>query len=424
MSGLDRQRMALEVRRAGKPFIAVVALAIVAVISTGIILSNIGVKLPWAGSYTARVAVDDVAGVVPKKHTVRLAGLEVGRIEKVALKDGRAILTISMDPERAPLYRDAQLRLRPETPLEDIFLNVESRGTKRAGELGEKDVLDSERTRTPVDVGRVLNVFNADTRVRVEQGIDELGRGLDDGGRDLRRALVELAPFLRAAQRLARVTAKRQVRTRRLIHNFRLMTEELGSRETDLRGLVRGGSATLTELARNDEALEATIAELPPTMRQVRTSFATLRQATGELDPALTELRPAARALPKGLDGLEEFTREAEPTFTALRRPLPELERLVRALVPTAAGLERSFDRLEPVPRRLDTITARIEPCERVLAKFFHNTISLTKFSDNRATIVRGQTVSAGGDEGENANQTAARSCVPGGPKGPGDFRP
>jgi len=423
MSGLDRQRLALEVRRAGKPFIAVIALAIVAVISTGIILANIGVKLPWAGAYKTRVAVDDVSGVVPKKHTVRLAGLEVGRIEKVSLEGGRAILTISMDPDRAPLYRDAQLRLRPETPLEDIFLNVESRGTPGAGELGEKDVLGSERTRTPVDVGRVLNVFNADTRVRLEQSIDELGRGLDDGGRDLRRALVELAPFLRAAQRITRVTALRRTRTRRLVHNFRLMTEELASRETDLRGLVRGGAASLTELARNAEALKATISGLPPTMRQARSSFAALRQTTDELDPAFAELRPSARALPKGLAGLERFTREARPTFTALRRPLPELDGLVRALVPTSAGLERSFDRLEPVPARLNTITARITPCERVLAKFFQNTISLTKFSDNRATIVRGQTVFAGGGS-DTANQTRARSCAPGGPKGPGDFTP
>lgn len=421
MRGLDRQRLALEVRRAGKPFTAVVALAIVAAVSTGIILSNIGVKLPWAGAYTTQVSVDDVAGVVAKKHTVRLAGLEVGRIEKVALTGGRAILTISMDPDRAPLYRDARLRLRPETPLEDIFLNVESRGTPRAGKLGEKDVLSTERTRTPVDIGRVLNVFNADTRVRVEQGIDELGRGLDDGGRDLRRALVELAPFLKAARRITQVTATRRGRTRRLIHNFRLMTEELASRENDLRGLVRGGAASLTELARNDEPLKATISGLPPTMRQVRSSFATLRQAADELDPAFAELRPSARALPKGLAGLERFTREAEPTFRALRRPLPALEELVGALVPTAAGLEESFESLKPIPPRLDAITARIEPCERPLAKFFHNTISLTKFSDNRATIVRGQTVFAGGGP-DTANQTATKSCVPGGPKGPGDF--
>jgi phospholipid/cholesterol/gamma-HCH transport system substrate-binding protein len=421
MSAINRQRLALEVRRAGKPFIAVIALAIAAVISTAIILANIGVRLPWAGAYMTRVAVDDVSGVVAKKHDVRLAGLEVGRIEKVSLERGRAILTISMDPEHAPLYRDARLRLRPETPLEDIFLNVESRGTRGAGRLGERDVLSTERTRTPVDIGRVLNVFNADTRVRVEQGIDELGRGLDDGGRDLRRALVELAPFLEAARRISKVTAVRRQRTRRLVHNFRLMTEELARRETDLRRLVSGGAASLTELARNDDALEETISGLPPTMRRVRSSFATLRQAADELDPAFVALGSSARALPKGLAGLERFTNEADPTFAALRRPLPALEGLVGALVPTAAGLRQSFDRLRPVPPRLDTITARIGPCERPLAKFFHNTISLTKFSDNRATLVRGQTIFAGGGS-DKANQTATPSCTPGGPRGPGDF--
>jgi ABC-type transporter Mla subunit MlaD len=413
--GLDTERLKLEVRRARKPFLALVVLAAVSAGCAAVILKNIGVQLPWSDTYTARVAVDDVSGLVPHAHQVRLSGVEVGRVSEIGVKRGRAIVKIRMDGRYAPLYRDARLRLRPETPLEDFYLNIEDRGTRSAGALGEDDVLSAERTRTPVDIGRVLNVFNADTRLRLEQAIDEYGRGLPDRGRELRATLVELAPFLDAAARLTRETAIRRRRTRRLVHNFRLMTEELARRDTALTRLVGGGAQSLTELGSVDASLERVLAELPPTMRRLQTSFSTLRAAADELDPAFDALRPAARAMPEGLGALRRFSLSAEPSFAALRRPLRDLNRLVRPLRPTAAGLAHAFDELQPLAPRLDRITRKVKPCARPLQKFFHNTISLTKFYDRRAVILRGQTVLAGGPTPQ-PNQALAPSCVPGGP--------
>jgi len=416
---LDRDRLALELRRAARPAVALAALAVAALVSALVILGNIGVNLPWADTYTTRVAVDDVKGVVPKKHTVRLSGIEVGRIDAVDLEDGRAILTITLADGHGPLYRDARLRLRPETPLQDLFLNVEDRGSPAAGQLGEDDVLASERTRTPVDVGRVLNVFNADTRVRLEQAIDEAGRGLADGGRDLRAALVELTPFLQAAQRLTRETAIRRAQTRRLVHNFRLLTEELASRDGQVRRLVAGGAGALGELAANDAAVEQVIADLPPTMRRLQSTFATVRATADELDPAFDALLPVAEALPGGLEALRELSVAARPAFAALRRPLPALTALVRAAAPTAAGLDRAFRRLAPLPPRIERIAAKVKPCEKALAKFFHNTLSIGKFQDERAVIIRGQTVVSQGTAGGGAadlGQVPAPSCAPGGP--------
>lgn len=415
--GLDRERLALEVRRARRPSLGLLLLIGISIASGLIILANNGIKLPWEDTYTTQVAIDDVSGLVSGAHEIRLKGVEVGRVRGIRTKGGRAIVTVSMDGKYAPLYRDARLRLRPQTPLQDLFLNIEDRGTPQAGALGEHDVLQAERTRSPVAIGRVLNVFNADTRVRLEQAIDELGRGLPDHGRDLRATLAELAPFLQAAQRLTRETAIRRRQTSRLIHNFRLMTSELANRDGALRGLVRGGADSLGEVGSVDSSLERVIADLPPTMRRVRSSFATVRAAADELDPAFAALEPTARAMPAGFRALRSFGAAAEPSFKALRRPLPRLNALVRQLRPTARGLAVSFARLRPLTPRLDRITRKVKPCERALAKFFQNTISLAKFYDDKAAIFRGQTVLAGGGSPQ-PNQLAGPSCVLGGPGG------
>jgi len=414
--GFDRERLALEVRRAARPFAILCVFMLGAFAAMSVILGNIGISMPWQDSYRTRVAIDDAAGIVAQKQGVRLAGIEVGIIDDLELSGGRAIATIKLDPEHGPIYRNARLRVRPETPVDDIYLDIESRGTRAAGELGEDDVLPAARTHTAVDVGRVLSIFNADTRARLEQAVDGYGRALGDHGDEFRQALVHLAPFLEAAKRLTTQTAVRRRQTRRLIHNFRLMTEELAARETDVRKLVRGGSGAL---GGSEASVRQAIAELPPTMRQVGATFATLRAATDELDPAFDALRPVAATLPKGLEGLRRFSVDGRPAFRALRRPLPLVRALVTQLRPTSRRLRDAFGDLRPVPPRLDRVTRLIEPCEPALAKFFHNTNSLGKFEDENSVILRGQAVLGSNTFGgavNDPNQTAAPSCVPGGP--------
>lgn len=423
VKGLDRERLLLEMRRAARPSIWIVLLIVGALVSTGVIFANIGVKLPWADTYEARIEVDDAAGVVAKKQSVRLAGIEVGRIQDVQLEGGRAIVSITLEPDRAPLYRDARLRLRPETPLNDIFLNIERRGTPAAGVLEKGDVLPAERTKVAVDVGRVLNVFNVPTRARLEQTIDAYGRGLGPNGPEFRQTLVELAPFLRAARKLTHETAVRREQTARLVHNYRLVTEELARRDREVRRLVSGGAATLGELGDSEAAVEEVIAELPPTMRQLTSTFTTVRAMADELDPALTELRPVAEALPAGMQALGRLGDQLRPSLAALRRPLPQTRGLLSALRPTARSLRSAFTSLTPVPARLDRVTRLIEPCERAIAKFFQNTISLGKYADQNSVILRGQSIagqnSISGNDADagDPNLYAPESCAPGGPR-------
>ena len=417
--GLSRERLALEISRARKPFAVVIVLALLAVGACAYIVGHLRGGLPWQGRYTVRVAVDDAKGVIPGKQEVRISGLPVGLISKVSLDGAQPVLTLSIEPRYAPLYRDATLRLRPKTPLDDLYLDVESRGHPQAGKLGAGQVLDAQRTRTPVDIGRVLDTLDADTRSRTKIAIDELGRALPDRGVQLRAALTELTPFLNDAQRFTAALAVRQTQTSRLVHNLALMTGELGTRQHQLTELVRSGAASLTTIGQADGPLAATISQLPPTLHQLETTFATVRATADQLDPAFDALQPTARALPSGLAALRSFSTQAEPAIAALRRPLPSLAPLVRELRPTAADLDAAFAALRPQVPRLDRITAAIVPCELAVQKFFQNTISVFKFSSARAPFPRGHTIagiSTAGGLVNDPDQRAFKSCAPGAP--------
>jgi ABC-type transporter Mla subunit MlaD len=404
--------MALEIRRSRGGFAALLALLAITAVAVAVIAGGLRLSMPWTSEYTVRVAVDTAKGVVPGKQEVRLAGIPVGKITAAQLAGGRPVLTLTLQSRYAPLYRNARLRLRPKTPLDDLYLNIESRGTRSAGELTSSQILPAQRTITPVDIGSVVDTFSGDTRLRVTEAINELGAGLKDHGQQFNAALVELAPFLRAAQRLTAEMAVRQTKTRRLVHNFRLMMEVLGSRDRQLRELVTGGAQTFSEIAAHDGSLSRVIAQFPPTLRQLLPAFSALRAATVQLNPALDMLRASAQSLPAGLSALRSFSRTALPSLTALAQTLPALDRLVTALRPTAGGLRRDFALLLPQAPRLDRITAPVVPCELAIDKFFANTLSLMKFYDANGVIARAQTV-----DGLDPTQTADSSCAPGGPR-------
>ncbi|EHN10672.1 virulence factor Mce family protein [Patulibacter medicamentivorans] len=390
---LTRDRLRLEAARAFRPLLVVVAALLLGIAAIALLLVRLQVALPGQDRYEIRIAVADAKGVVAGSNEVRISGVVVGKVSKVQLDGRRAVLTARIQPRFAPLYRDARVRLRPKTPLEDMYLNVEDRGSPRAGKLQDGGLLAAGRTRTPVQIGAVLDVFDADVRPRVAQAIDGLGRGLDEHGDDFRAALGELAPFLEAARRLTRETAIRDRQTRRLVSNFAALGEELADRGDQVDALVRHGSSVLGELAASDRPLAALIEELPPTLLRLPRSFAIVRAAADDVDAAIHALRPTARALPGGLRAVERLSPDLRTAAVALRRPLPQLSALARALPRLTSDVADGIARLRPQAPRLDRVTKAIVPCELAVSKFFQWTVSVGKFYGVRGAVLRGDPI-------------------------------
>jgi virulence factor Mce-like protein len=411
--GFDSERLILEAKRSSGSVAALLGLIALAVLSITIILSNIGISLPWQSSYSRQIALDNAKGIVAGEQDVRLAGVTVGRITKIKLENGRPVATISMSPKYGPLYNDAKLQLKPDTPLDDMYLDIVSRGRPSSGALGANAILPAQRTQIPVDVSSVLDIFQTNTRDQVKQTIDTLGKALGPEGPQFEQTLVDLAPFLDAAKQLTTQTALRQTETRQLVHNFQLVTNALAQRDTQVRQLVANGASSLSELGSNESSVQAVINQLPGTMSQLESTFNTLRATENHLDPAFVALGPVAKALPTGLKSLTTFSNRARPAFVKLDRPLPVLNDLMRQLSPTASALNRTLSSLKPVPGQLNTITQLVVPCEPALADFFQNTLSIGAFSTPLSVVLRGETVVGASSSGTVQDLAKPASCAP-----------
>jgi virulence factor Mce-like protein len=385
-------RALLEIRRSLRWFVVFLSLCVLGGISAAVIFKNLTFNRPWVDYDTVRVEADDVTGIVPGKHQVRLHGVKVGVVDEAKLTSGRPVLTLRIERKFAPIYRDASMRVRPVTPLQDLYLNITDRGTRQAGIADDSYVIPARRTVDPVEIGRVLDTFDADTRERLTTLLHEIGPSLHDGGKKLRSAFVEVAPFLQVARDATRVLADRERNVRSLVHNFGGVADALAKRDRQLAKLVRRGSASLSELAANDVPLGATISRIPPLLQAMRSSFASLRTLSGDLDPALRSLAPVADELDDGLRGLEQFGADAVPALRALRPSVRELRPMARTLVPTSRALEAAFERLRGQAPQFDRLTQELVPCLDMAQDFFHHTLSVFKFADGLGAFPRAET--------------------------------
>ncbi|MCW3014766.1 MAG: hypothetical protein JWO02_1858 [Solirubrobacterales bacterium] len=405
---INRARLELELRRSVRPT-AIVALSGALGLAIAI---YIGLQVSGTlgqSTYQVRFAVNDVTGVKGGLNDLRIKGIKAGTIEKVDIEDGQPYLVAKVRSKYGYVYRDAHARLRPNTPLQDIYLDVVDRGHPSAGRIDEHHPLAAGRTASSVRVDDVLNVFQPDVRARVRLLLDGLGNGLVDRGRSLRTAFVELTPLLKVAGNLSRQLARRRPMAARLIHNASILTGELAKRDVALRTLVREGSATLSTLQDGRADLDATLQVLPRTLTAISSSFASVRQVTGDVDTALTALRPVADRVDPALADVRRLNASLAPAVRALSTPVRRLVPLSQALRPLSANLSGALGTLAPQIDTINKVTKTLSVCGDALNGFFQWDASMVKYGDVRGPAPRGNLAS-----GSPTSVYAVPACAPG----------
>jgi phospholipid/cholesterol/gamma-HCH transport system substrate-binding protein len=329
-----------------KDAVAILVLVAVALAVALVILANQRLSLPAGVPVLGRDTVEVEAelttaqAVTPGQgQTVNIAGVEVGEISSVELEDGRAVVGMQIDRDHTPLYRDATILLRPKTGLKDMVAELNP-GTPEAGELAEGERIPASQTLPDVNLDEILAELDADTRDYLKLLLGDGANGLRGNGRALARAIRRFEPTARYARQVNRQLARRRENLARVIHNFSLLTEELGGRDAQLAEFVESSNAVFSALANQDANIRATLQELPSTLDVTQETLGKVDVLASVLGPTLEDLRPAARALgpaqrelqpflttttPIIRDELRPFTRAALPTVRELRPALSDL---------------------------------------------------------------------------------------------------
>ena len=158
--------MMTAIRKRAGDFAAIMVLFIIAVGVGGYILAHQRVRFPFIQEkpFELKAAFSTAQAVTPGQgQTVRMAGVRLGDISKVKLDNGRAIVTMDLDPEYDDLvHTDATALLRPKTGLKDMFIEIDP-GSNSAPLAKEGWTLPVQNTLPDINPDEVFSALDADT---------------------------------------------------------------------------------------------------------------------------------------------------------------------------------------------------------------------------------------------------------------------
>jgi phospholipid/cholesterol/gamma-HCH transport system substrate-binding protein len=334
------------IRKHLRDFIAILGLFVISGAVAVYILDNQRLTLPaWVpvvgkDFFEFKAEFSNAQAVTPGQgQTVNVAGVKVGEIARVDLEDGRALLGLRLDDPTIEVHRDATMLLRPKTGLKDMVVELNP-GTAAAPEISEGDVIGVGQTQPDVNLDEVLAALDGDTRLYLQALLNDGALGLKGRGKDLGDTLREFKPTARALRQINGALATRRDSIKRAIHNFSLLSQELGGKNDEIARFVVDSNAVLSVLAGQESSIRSTLRGLPPALSETRSALGKTDTLARELGPALQKLRPAARRLGPTLASVRPFLRETTPVLRDQIRPLVrEANPLVTELRPTMRDL-------------------------------------------------------------------------------------
>ena len=223
--------------------------------------------------------------------TVKVNGVDSGKVQGVVVRDFQAQAELLVRTE-AGLREGATARLRYTTPLGELFVDVTNPPT---GEL--------------LTAGSVLTTRDTSTAPTVEDALSQASLLVNGGG----------------------------------LAQLQTVTEELntivGGREAEVRSLLEGSTAFLTEA-------NATSDDIDLALRSLASVARTLRDRQSVINRALREIRPAARVLRQNTPGLTKLLQEVEKFSSVANdtvgRTRTQLLNIVRQAQPVLAEFTRN----------------------------------------------------------------------------------
>ena len=312
-----------------KDTIAIIVLALAGIVMTlGIFTqqkASLPSWLPLVGEDFDHITADftTAQAVTPGQgQAVDIAGIQIGKVTSVDLEDGHAVVGMDIEPKYLELiHPDANLLLRPKTNLNDMIVEIDPG-------IGKKH--DRRRRPLPPRADRTEHQprrLPRHPRRRHPPVPPAARRRRRPGHRRPRPAALATpsaasSPSSTTSAKLNRAVAQRHVALANVIHNFGLLTTELGRHDAEIERFVTSSKDALGNFA-NQQAVDPGIAgRVPLHAAAGNAGLASSKRFSDVAYPALIGADPAGAGVGAGLQG---HRAALQPDDGADPRPDPAL---------------------------------------------------------------------------------------------------
>lgn len=367
-----RAWLSRQARGRRKDTIAIVVLAIAGVVMMlGIFIqqkASLPAWLPAVGEEFDQVTAEfsTAQAVTPGQgQSVNIAGIQIGKVTSVNLDDGHAVVGMDIEPRYMELiHPNATFQLRPKTNLNDMTVEVDPGSGREPIEDGAHFTLSQTNPNTNLDA--FLATLDADTRQYLQLLVAGGAQGIGGRGKQLSNAFRRFQPFVHYSAKLNKAVAARRVALSRVIHDFGLLTTELGRHDAAIKRFVTSSRSALGNFANQQESVQAAFEEFPSALRAARAGLASSNRFSRAAYPTLIELIPQAQALTPAFraterlfsettgpirDQIRPFTREIRPVLTHGAEAAKPFEKTVRNFGNSLGGFNSFLNGLSYDPK-------------------------------------------------------------------------
>ncbi|MEA2375527.1 MAG: phospholipid/cholesterol/gamma-HCH transport system substrate-binding protein [Thermoleophilaceae bacterium] len=310
-----------------------------------------------AKRYVLKMHVPE-ATTLAQEADVRIAGVNVGKVRDKQLdkRGNSTTVTLQIDPQYAPVPKDARAILRQKTLLGETYVEL-TPGNRRLGTLKDGSTLAKTQIEPTVELDEILRIFDEPTkaafRAWVKESADQIKGG---GGQDLNSALGNLGDFAQSGAGVLKVLNTQHAALQRVVKNTGVVFAALNQRYGQLHDLVVNSHATFSATAAEQVALARTFEIFPTFLDESRTTLARLETFATNTHPLVNSLKPVAddlgptvRDLGKAAPDLENLFRRLNPVIDAAPRTLPQAARFLRGAKPLFGGLHTFLPEFNPI---------------------------------------------------------------------------
>ncbi|HEX2058355.1 MAG TPA: MCE family protein [Actinomycetota bacterium] len=284
---------------------------IVTIVVTTYLASIIGNFRLFAQPYEITAELTDASGLL-RGDVVKAAGVTVGRVEEIGIRDGIAVVTMSIDEgTELPDGLEAKVRFRNLVGQRMITLDAPAPATGRT-EPG--DVIPVDRTEPAFDLSALFNGLRPLIRSTNPEDINTVTRALT---RALSGRAEEVEGFL---------------------GNVADISTSLASKDRELAVMLDALNEVTTELNGRDDQLRATLGDLDDFLGDLHASRHELAAALTTLDDAATRL---GRVVARNDSNIEAEIDDLAVLLDAVDDKRADLRGALRALPDMLVAVER-----------------------------------------------------------------------------------
>lgn len=297
-------------------FVKLLIFTIVTIVITIQLAATIGNFKLFSEPYELTASFTDATGLL-RGDVVKAAGVTVGRVETITVRDGIAEVTMTIEEHNVlPNNLGAEVRYRNLIGQRMITL-VPATGVEATGDFADGDAITLDRTRPAFDLSVLFN------------GLRPLIRSTNPDDINL------------VARELTTALAGRGDEVESFLSNITDVSDMLASKDAELSELLDGVNVVTEDLAGRDAQLQRTLASFSNFLGD-------LDRSRGDLDRALTTLDEAALKI-------NRFVKRNDENITG-------------SLDSLAIVLDAVNDRREDLRGAIEALPAMLEGIERVNA--------------------------------------------------------